>query len=194
MLSLVLSTPAGAAKADRARPLIVDAGDGQMAGDRTPGRVEIKGPVVLTKGSLLMRAGGVVATAQSEGYHVVASAGAGGAVSFVMDLDTPGARMQAQAEQVEYEEASGIARFTGNARLRRLVGGQVEREFSGQSIVFDTVSEAIQADGKPRGQVAGEGGLRIILMPRTQAASAAPPSPAVPLQTVPALTPKPPSR
>lgn len=196
-LPALVAGGAWAAKSDRTRPLSIDAGDGQLVGERTPGRVEVKGPVVVTKGSLLMRAGGVVATERATGYHVLAQATANGHVSFAIDLEEPGARMEAQAEQVEYEESSGVARFVGNARFRRLLGGQVQKELSGNLIVFDTVKEELVADGKPLASRPGDGGLRIVLMPpagATAPAASAQPASAVPLQTTPALTPKPPSK
>lgn len=195
MLALALAGGgAWAAKADRARPLVIDAGDGAIVGDKTPGRVEVQGPVVVSKGSLLMRAARLVATDQGKGYRVEARAAEGAPVQIGMDLEQPGTRMEAQAEQVDYEEVSGLLRLTGNARLRQLAGGQMQRELTGNQIVFDTVKEAVLADGKPQAGRPGEGGLRMILMPPAGAASAATPASGVPLQTSPALAPKPPSR
>ena len=191
------SGTAWAAKADRARPLVIDAGDGAIVGDKTPGRVEVQGPVVVSKGSLLMRAERLVATNQGSGYRVQALAAEGAFVQIGMDLEQPGTRMEAQAEQVDYEEVSGLLRLTGNARLRQLAGGQMQRELTGNQIVFDTVKEAVLADGKPQAGKPGEGGLRMILMPpaaASAAASAAAAASGVPLQLAPALVPKPPSK
>jgi lipopolysaccharide export system protein LptA len=194
LLCLAAATgTAWAAKADRTRPLVIDAGDGAIVGDKSPGRVEVQGPVLVSKGSLLMRAARLVATDVGGGYRVQALAAEGGAVQIGMDLEQPGTRMEAQAEQVDYEEVSGLLRLTGNARLRQLAGGQMQRELTGNQIVFDTVKEAVLADGKPQAGKPGEGGLRMILMPPA-AASAAAAASGVPLQVAPALAPKPPSK
>lgn len=194
LLCLAAATgTAWAAKADRTRPLVIDAGDGAIVGDKSPGRVEVQGPVLVSKGSLLMRAARLVATDVGGGYRVQALAAEGGAVQIGMDLEQPGTRMEAQAEQVDYEEVSGLLRLTGNARLRQLAGGQMQRELTGNQIVFDTVKEAVLADGKPQAGKPGEGGLRMILMPPA-AASAAAAASGVPLQLAPALAPKPPSK
>ena len=194
VLGLSLLPSAQAAKADRARPLIVDAGDGAIVGDKTPGRYEVQGPVLVTKGSLQMRANRLVATVRERGYLVEAQAEAGGAVQFAMDLDQPGTRMEARADRIEYEEDTGLLRLLGNARLRQLAGGQMQRELTGNLIVFDTLKEAVLADGKPLATQKGDGGVRVILMPPPGAASDAAPTAPVQLQTAPALTPKPPPK
>ncbi len=192
LLLLTLATSGWAAKNDRQRPLIIDAGDGSLRA-QTQGRVELEGPVVVTKGSLLLRATRLLATEQRDGsYHLRASS-TDTPVRFSQALDRPGESMEAQAEQLDYEEGSGIARLSGNARLRLLNAGQMQQEFSSQLIVYDTIKGEVLADGKPAGSRTGEGGVRIVLMPKNPA-SATMPAASVPLQTSPALTPKPPVR
>lgn len=190
LLLSALALPAGAATADRQRPLIIDGGAGSLRA-QTQGRVELEGPVVVTKGSLLLRATRLVATEQPDGSHrLVASSSEGAPVRFSQSLDRPGESMDAQADELDYTEANGIARFTGNARLRLLKNGQMQQELSGSQIVFDTLKEEVLADGKPAANKTGEGGVRIVLMPRA-AASAPAPAASLPLQTSPALTPQP---
>jgi lipopolysaccharide export system protein LptA len=193
LLSALAASGAWAATADRARPLIIDAGSGSVEVNKKPGRTEVNGPVLVTKGTMLLRASRLVAIEQTRGYRVEAFAESNGAVQFSMDLDSPGGRVEARADSLEYEEDSGLMRLVGNARLRKLVGGQLERELAGNLIVFDTVKEAVVADGKPLSQKSGEGGVRVILMPPPGAASEPSPAP-LPLQSVPALAPKPPSK
>lgn len=190
LLVLALSPSAWAAKADRDRPLIIQGGDGARLIRQAKGHVEMQGPVLVTKGTLLLRAQRLLATEQSDGsQRVVAHSLPGTPVQFSQALETPGETMEAQADEVDYDESTGIARFVGNARWRLMAGGQMQKEFTGQQIVFDTVKEEMVAEGKP----AGEGGLRIIVMPPKPASAAAPAAP-LPLQTAPALSPKPPSR
>jgi|GEM_PF-5274217 len=190
LLVLALSPSAWAAKTDRERPLIIQGGDGARLIRQAKGHVEMQGPVLVTKGTLLLRAQRLLATEQGDGsQRVVAHSLPGSPVQFSQALETPGETMEAQADQVDYDESTGIARFIGNARWRLLAGGQMQKEFSGNQIVFDTLKEEMVADAKP----GSEGGLRIIVMPPKPASGAAPATP-LPLQTAPALTPKPPTR
>lgn len=194
LLLLMLSAPAWAANADRQRPLVIDGGAGTLRA-QVQGRVELEGPVVVTKGSLLLRATRLVATEQPDGSHrLIAASSEGTPVRFSQSLDRPGETMEAQADELDYTEANGIARFNGNARLRLLKNGQMQQELSGNQIVFDTVKEEVLADGKPATSKAGEGGVRIVLMPRGAASAPAPAASGLPLQTAPALTPKPTTR
>lgn len=194
LLLLMLSAPAWAAQADRQRPLVIDGGAGTLRA-QVQGRVELEGPVVVTKGSLLLRATRLVATEQPDGSHrLIAASSEGTPVRFSQSLDSPGETMEAQADELDYTESNGIARFNGNARLRLLKNGQMQQELSGNQIVFDTVKEEVLADGKPAGSKAGEGGVRIVLMPRAAASAPAPAASGLPLQTAPALAPKPPTK
>lgn len=194
LLMTVPTAPVWAAKADRQRPLVIDGGAGSLRA-QVQGRVELEGPVVVTKGSLLLRATRLVATEQSDGSHrLVAASSEGTPVRFSQALDRPGESMEAQADELDYTESNGIARFSGNARLRLLKDGQMQQELSGSQIVFDTIKEEVLADGKPAASKAGEGGVRIVLMPKGAASAAQPAASGLPLQTAPALTPKPPTK
>jgi lipopolysaccharide export system protein LptA len=190
-LLLAFASTLWAAKADRQRPLIIDGGEGSLKA-QVQGRVELEGPVRVSKGTLQLRATRLLATEQRDGSHrLEASSSDGTPVQFSQALDRPGETMEAVADRLEYEEGTGIARFLGNARLRLLSNGQMQQELTGSQIVFDTLKEEVLADGKPVAQRPGEGGVRIILMPKAQPATPAVPASAVPLQTTPALTPKP---
>ena len=124
--------PAPAQRVRGARPLVIDAGDGAIVGDKTPGRVEVQGPVVVSKGSLLMRAARLVATNQGSGYRVQALAAEGAFVQIGMDLEQPGTRMEAQAfidlgfklgfgGAVTYERALQLRRLAAELPLSALV-------------------------------------------------------------------------
>lgn len=193
-LAALLAPDAWAAQADRSQPLVIDGGPGSLRAQGA-GRVELDGPVTATKGSLLLRASRLVATEQPDGSHrLVASSVPGTPVRFSQRTDRPGETMEGQADELDYIERSGIARFSGNARVRLLVNGQMQQELTGALIVYDTVKNEVMADGKPAATKAGEGGVRIVLMPKANSgnAASAPPAPAasVPLQTSPALRPQ----
>lgn len=198
--------PAVAAKADRTRPLVFDAGGGGQMNTNLKGFIELLGPsVVVSQGSMLVRAARITAAQQADQtLRVVAEGGEGlPAVRFSQDLDTPGQRIEAESQRVEFDEASGQARLIGTARLRRWNGGQLEDDVSGEHIVYDTRKESVSVLGKggqaARGGTgqAGEGSVRIVIMPKAAAdgaggpGGAAAPASAPALQVAPALTPKP---
>lgn len=188
LLLALLLAPAWAAKADRQRPLIIQGGDGSSVVSQTGARTEMQGPITITQGSLLMRAGRLVLTRRADdSSQVVASAAANGAaVQFSQALEKPGERMEGQADEVDYDERSGLVRFSGNAKVRMLAGTQLQRELTGSLITFDMTKEELRADGQVVGQPGGN--VRIVIMPK--GASAPEPAKPTPLQTAPALKPQ----
>lgn len=187
---LLLNPHAGwAAKADRQRPLIIQGGEGSALITQTAERAELIGPVTVTQGSLLLRASRVSTARQPDDTLKLEAHGAEGApVRFSQSLDKPGETVEAQANQVEYDERSGIARFIGNARLRKLGNGQMLNELSSPLIVYNTVTDELRTEGKADGKPGPQpGGPRIIIMPKGAASEPTPSSPALPLQTSPAL-------
>lgn len=183
-----------AAQADRARPLIVDAGNGFIDRDPAKGRFSVNGPVTVTKGSMLLRAASLVGTELADGYLINVKGEAEQPVRFSQALDAPGETMEAWADTLEYDERSGQAVLSGNARLRILAGGQEKSELRAERIRYNAQTGVAQAEGKADAVRSGEGGLRMILAPKGATAAASAPPAGLPLQTAPALTPKPPSR
>lgn len=196
LLALAACLSAGgawSAQADRARPLIVDAGNGFIDRDPAKGRFSVNGPVTVSKGSMLLRAASLVGTELADGYLITVKGEAGEPVRFSQALDTPGETMEAWAETLEYDERSGQAVLSGNARLRILAAGQEKSELRAERIRYNAQTGVAQAEGKADAVRSGEGGLRMILAPKG-AASTPPPAAGLPLQTAPALSPKPPSK
>ena len=187
LLLMVAVLPTWAAKADRQRPLIIQGGDGMAVVSQTNERAELIGPVTVTQGSLLMRASKLVWTQRPDATNqVLAGTRDGTAVQFSQALEKPGERREGQADEIDYDERTGLVRFIGNARVRMLAGAQMQRELTGSQISFDTNKEELRADGELVGKPGGN--VRIVIMPKVASAPEAA-KPAA-LQTSPALKPQ----
>jgi lipopolysaccharide export system protein LptA len=195
-LGLALALPGSvmAAAGDRTRPVNIESDGGGVYNQRT-GRTELSGRVVLTQGTLQMRSRRMEAQQRDDGStFALAQGDPTEPVRFEQARDLPGERVTGQAERIEYDSRAETVRFVGGATVRRMKDGQVADEVTGAAIVYSSRSETFSVEG---GQTAPQanGRVRIILMPREAASAAAstPAGPAVPLQTTPALSPKPPT-
>lgn len=194
-LALALALPAAQAeKADRTKPFVFTQEKlGRV--DAVNQRTELLGNVVITKGSLLLKAEKVDFQATPDGYHqAFASSAPGQSVSFRQARDVPGESVEGVASQLEYDTRTETVRFIGNATVRRLRGASVAEEVSGAVIVYDSRTEVFTLEGgntspNPNGRT------RIVMMPRVQPgddAASAPPT-ALPLKPSTTLQPGKPS-
>ncbi len=188
LLALALTAgPVLAEKADRLKPMVFTAEKrGRLDGVNQ--RTELEGNVVITKGSLLLRAEKVDVKETPEGFHLAHAYGvAGQPVRFRQARDTPGESIEGLADQLEYDTRSETVRFIGNASVRRLRGAAVADEVTGAVIVYDSRTEVFTLEGgnaspNPNGRT------RIVLMPR-EVPEAAASAPALSLQPSTTLTP-----
>lgn len=176
-----------AAQGDRTRPLTIENDGGGVFNAQTR-RTEFSGKVLLTQGTLQMRANRLEAQQRDDSSVFVLAQGAPTEpVRFEQARDVPGERIAGQAERIEYDSAAETVRFVGGATVRRMRNGQVADEVTGAVIVYSSRSETFAVEG---GQTAPQPGgrVRVIMMPRDAANTPAAAS-GVPLQTAPALTP-----
>ena len=185
--------PALAEKADRLKPIVFTA-EKQGRLDGVNQRTELSGNVVITRGSLLLRAEKVDMRETRDGYHqAYASGTTGKPVNFRQAQDKPGEAIEGVADQLEYDTRTETVRFIGNATVRRTRGATVANEVSGAVILYDSRSEVFtleagSASPNPSGRT------RIVIMPPTppdEPASA--PAPGLPLKPSTTLTPGKPS-
>ncbi|MGM9482629.1 lipopolysaccharide transport periplasmic protein LptA [Roseateles sp. NT4] len=189
-LALVLAfSAAQAEKADRLKPMVFTA-DKEGRIDSVNQRTELFGNVIITKGTLMLKAEKVDVRETRDGYHQAYASGATGQpVSFRQARDTPGEAIEGHADQLEYDTKNETVRFIGNASVRRTRGSTVADEVTGAVIVYDSRTEVFALEGgsaspNPNGRV------RMVLMPRAQpdAPASAPPA-VLPLQPSTTLTP-----
>ena len=187
---------AHAEKADRFKPLNVEAD--------LPGKIDLlnqfvvfSGNVVVTKGTMTIRAARIEVRELPDGYHTAVAYGTPQQhATFRQKRDVPDEFIAGDAERLEYDGKSEVVRFVNNASVRRLRGGEVADEISGNLVTYDSTTEVFNVSGGAPATAANPGGrVRATLTPRegsaaaaeaARAASAAAAS-APPLRTAPAL-------
>ena len=196
LLALFWPSPgARAEKADRFKPLNVEAD--------LPGKIDLlnqhvvfNGNVVVTKGTMTIRAARIEVRELPDGYHTAVAYGTPGQhATFRQKRDVPAEYIAGDAERLEYDGKTEVIRFVGNASVRRLRGTETSDEISGNLVTYDSTTEVFNVSGGAPATAANPGGrVRATLTPRegsaaaaesARAASAAASGP--PLRTSPAL-------
>lgn len=181
--TLLASLPAYAEKADRLKPLNVEADAGRYDDLKQFG--VFSGNVVLSKGSLLMRAGQMEVRQTPEGYHQsVAVAAPGKLAWFKQKREGLDETIEGEAERIEYDAKADTLRLQNRAVIRRLRAGVVVDETVGNVITYDNTAEVFTVVGGPASaNPANPGGrVRAVLSPREgtpaaqDAAAVAPPA------------------
>ena len=191
---VALASTAQAERADRFKPLTVEA--------REPGKidlqkqfVEFNGDVVVTKGTMLIRAGRIEMRETPDGYHTAVALGTPAKpATFRQKRDGVDEYIEGEAERLEYDARSDTVRFVSNAIVRRTRAGVSADEISGNLVTYDNTSEVFSVSGGARPTAANPNGrVRAVLTPRegspaaAEAARAAASASGAPLRTAPAL-------
>lgn len=171
-IALVLLTFGGIAhaeKADKTKPTNVEAN--HMEYDDIKQVNVFTGNVVLTRGTILMRADKMVVTQDPQGYqYVTLYAPPGGLASFRQKRD--GGENQwidGQAERIEYDDKAEIVKLFSKARMRRLEGDKPTDEVEGQFISYDTRAEFFTVHNTSNGDSkTGGGRIKAVIQPRKE--------------------------
>ncbi|MBS0435980.1 MAG: lipopolysaccharide transport periplasmic protein LptA [Proteobacteria bacterium] len=194
VLAALAAAPAFAEKADRFKPLNVEADQ--------PGRIDLlnqhvvfNGNVVVTKGTMTIRAGRIEVRETPDGYHSAVAIGSPNKpATFRQKRDGVDEWIEGEAERLEYDGKTDTIRFVGNAAVRRLRGSTVADEIAGNVVSYDSIAEVFSVSGGAAATPANPGGrVRAVLTPRegsaaaAEAAAAAASEPTPPLKLSPAL-------
>jgi lipopolysaccharide export system protein LptA len=160
------SLPALAEKADREKPTQVEAN--RMSADDVRRLNIFEGDVVVTRGTITLRADRLVVRQDAEGFQY--STATGNPVRFKQRQDpkppaTEGEWMEGEANRMEMDDRKGTIELFEEAWVRR--GGD---EVAGDYIFVDQRSDFFRVSsgkGKPAGK--GEGRVRAILQPKSTA-------------------------
>lgn len=189
------AVPAGAEKADRTKPMNVEA-DALRYDDLQQTSV-FTGKVVVTKGSIVIRGARMTVKQDPEGYQFgTVTAEPGKLAFFRQKRDGVDEYIEGEAETIEYDGRADRVKFVGRAEMRRLRGSTINDETSGSVITYDNTNDQFTVDGGAAAATpANPGGrVRATLAPRTNAAgaaaAAAPTASAARLRTSPALRPE----
>jgi lipopolysaccharide export system protein LptA len=128
------------------------------------------GSVVLTKGTITLRADRLVLRQDPEGYqHATAE---GSPASFRQKRDGLDEWVEGYGEDVQYDGRSETLRLTGQARVRRLEGTRIVDEIEGAVIVYDSRTERFSVEGGgASGQAASNGRVKVVIQPRLDGTS-----------------------
>lgn len=170
MLVAALAGSAHAEKADADKPTNVEAD--QMAYDDVKQINTFTGNVVLTRGTLTMRAHKMIVSQDPQGYqYATLQAASGSLATFRQKRDGgPDQWVEGHAERIEYDGKTEMVKLFSNARIRRLEGTKPTDEVEGPFISYDSRAEFFTVHNTPTGESKPGGGrIKAVIQPRTEA-------------------------
>jgi lipopolysaccharide export system protein LptA len=173
LFGLAALGPARAEKADSAKPTVIEADQGS-ADDVRQTRT-LTGNVVLTRGTLVMRAGRAQVTEDPQGYQFVTMWAAPGALAnFRQKRDGGDLWVEGEAERIEYDNKSEIVKLFARAKLSRLEGGAASDEVQGAFISYDSRKEFFAVENSANGTSRpGAGRVKMVIQPSERGAAGA---------------------
>ena len=173
-LLIAISLPGAAVfaeKADRNKPMNVEA-DALRYDDLKQTSV-FSGRVVLTKGTILIRAAKIDVRQDAQGYQFgLITAEPGKLAYFRQKREGLDEYFEGEGELIEYDGRADTARISSKAQLRRYRGATLADEFTGEVIVYNNTTDMFSIDGAvPKaGSGAAPGGrIRAMLIPKPEA-------------------------
>jgi lipopolysaccharide export system protein LptA len=169
---------ARAEHADRTQEIQVQATDARA--DHAQQTAEFSGDVVVSQGTLEIRAEHVQMRAGAHGERLgVAFGKAGVPVRFRQRGDRPGEWNEGQADRVEYDSMANEVRLIGAASLRNLSGTTVTQSVVGDTITYDTARDTVSSTGADRRALLPQPAaparrVTIVFAPRVSGADEAP--------------------
>ncbi|HWS76386.1 MAG TPA: lipopolysaccharide transport periplasmic protein LptA [Quisquiliibacterium sp.] len=183
LLGVLASGPAFAERADRDKPVNIEA-DSMQYDDAKQVNV-FNGNVTLTKGTILIRADRLVLRQDPEGnQHGTAY---GNPASFRQKRDGVDEFIVGTGQQLVYDGKSEIVRLEQRATLKRLQSERVTDEVHGNLIVYDSRSEFfdVRSGGPASATPENPGGrVRVVIQPKSPPAAEATPAPLTPAQGI----------
>ncbi len=189
---VVLASAAGEAaaeRADREKPTQIEGT--QCVTEELKQLSVCTGNVVLIRGTLRITGERMEVRETPEGYRqATVTAAPGQLATFRQRQDTsrPGVEeyVEGAAERIEYDERAETVRLVQRAQWKRLENEQPRDEIAGNLITYDGRNATYSVAG---GNQSGDGRVRLILSPRTDAEPAAPGAAAAPLKPATSLSP-----
>jgi lipopolysaccharide export system protein LptA len=135
------------------------------------------GNVVLTRGTLLIKADKAVLKESPDGYNaVVLTASPNQPATFRQKRDGgPDLWVEGQAQRIEYDDRTEVVKLFSNAVVKQLEGKRMTSEVNGPFISYDNRTEQANVHNDASGESKPGGGRgTIILAPRRSAPAAAP--------------------
>ena len=181
-LILGAASPAAfAERADKNKPINLEANSAQY--DDAKQIMVVEGNVLVTKGTLVLRAMRVEQREDPEGNQfMVATAKATERVFFRQKREGLDEFMEGEAERIDYDGKADTVRLSGKAVMRRLRGSTLADESAGNLIVFNNITETMNINGSQA--TAGVPPQRVRMMLSPKADKTAAPTGGVPTPTL----------
>ncbi len=141
-LSLALGAPARAEKADKNRPVNLEADSAHM--DDNQKLAIYEGHVVLTQGTMMITADRIEVRQDDQGFS--SGDASGKQVYFRQKMEGSDEFAEGWANRLEYDGHTEKMKLTGQAHLKR-----GEDDIRGNLITYDNVTELFQAQGSISG-------------------------------------------
>ena len=175
LLGAILLAPVQAEKADRSKPLTIEA-DQPGTVDLLKQVVVFNGNVVVAQGTMSIRAERVEVRERPDGHRGATALGSGGKpASFRQKRDGVDETIEGSADRIEYDSRGDVVRFAGNAQVRRLRGGAAADEISGSVITYDNGNETFNVQGAATtpgvAAAPGNGRVRVVITPKPEPAT-----------------------
>jgi lipopolysaccharide export system protein LptA len=143
----------------------------------------LTGNVVLTRGTLTVKADKAVLKEAPEGYmYLTLTAAPGKVATFRQKRDGgPDLWVEGEAERIEYDERTELVKLFSRAMVRQLEGGRLSNQVTGAFIDYNNRTEVADVRNGADGQTKQGGGRNtLILAPRRAPAAGAAPAGAAP--------------
>ena len=176
-LLVLASGPVFAERADKTKPLNLEADSARF--DDAKKTMVAEGAVLITKGTMLMRAARIEQREDKDGNQfLLATPKAGERVFFRQKREGLDEFMEGEAERVEYDSKADLLKLVGRAVMRRLRGGTVADESTGHQIVFNNFTETLILNGAPPSAAGGAPAsrVRLTLSPKPDKATTSAPT------------------
>jgi len=188
--------------ADKEKPAVINAD--KSSGDDLNQTQLYSGDVVLTKGTIILRADQLTTKQDPEGYNLGTAVATQPArlAYFKQKREGVDEYIEGQAERIEYDEKADTVRLFNRAIVKRLAAGRDADEIRGDRIDYNTRTEIYVAQS---GQQAGAGStsaprrVTVVLQPKIKPGASTPgadatrpgASPPIQLKKEPAIDAKP---
>ena len=176
LLCVAATLPAQAEKADRSKPLTIEA-DQPGSVDLLKQVVIFNGNVVVAQGTMSIRAERVEVRERPDGHRSATALGsAAKPATFRQKRDGVDETIEGSADRIEYDSRGDVVRFAGSAQVRRLRGTTPADEISGSVITYDNGNETFSVQGAASvpgaASAAGSGRVRVVITPKPEPAGA----------------------
>jgi len=178
LLVACATPPALAEKADRSKPLTIEA-DLPSTLDLINQVVVFSGNATLAQGTMAIRAERMELRTRPDGHRSATAIGAPGKpATFRQKRDGLDESIEGTAERIEYDSRGDVVRFVGAAQVRRLRASALADEVSGNVITYDNGNETFSVQGtagQPGAASAPNAGrVRVVLTPPPESGASAP--------------------